>query len=130
MTTAWTPHEYQMKALHSMVGLPGYGMFAEPGLGKTSTTLAAYSVLKDNGAAQGHARGRPAAPLLQGVADRNRQVGRLRGHDLRRAARRRRRSRAWLGPQKDVYVINYEGLQWLEKSLAGKADALRRAVPR
>ena len=50
---SWTPHDYQMRALQGMLSNAGYGLFAQPGLGKTSTSLAAYSVLKDNGASKG-----------------------------------------------------------------------------
>jgi SNF2 family DNA or RNA helicase len=117
MTTDWTPHEYQMKALQSMVALPGYGLFAEPGLGKTSTTLAAFSVLKDNGAAKALLVVAPLRPCYRVWPSEIQKWTDFSGltctilHGPQKEAR--------LKSQVDVYVINYEGLPWLEKQLAG-----------
>jgi len=117
--TPWTPHAYQMKALTSMVSLPGFGMFAEPGLGKTSTTLAAFSVLKDHGAAKAMLVVAPLRPCYKVWPTEIAKWSDFAGlsctilHGDKKAER-------LTGPQKDVYVINYEGLAWLEKQLAGK----------
>lgn len=116
MTTAWTPHEYQLRAITEMVSKPGYGMFAEPGLGKTSTTLAAYSVLKDNGAAKGLLVVAPLRPCYRVWPTEIAKWTDFAGmscvvlHGAKKDA-------LLTGPQKDVYVINYEGLAWLEKAL-------------
>jgi SNF2 family DNA or RNA helicase len=111
----WIPHEYQMTALRSMVSLPGYGLFAEPGLGKTSTTLAAFSVLKDNGAARAMLVIAPLRPIYRvwpsevaKWADFNGLTYRIL-HGPQKDAR--------LTEQADLYFINYEGLAWLEKAL-------------
>jgi SNF2 family DNA or RNA helicase len=116
MTTPWTPHEYQMTALTSMVSKPGFGMFAEPGLGKTSTTLAAFSILKDNGAAKAMLVVAPLRPCYRVWPAEIAKWTDFAGlsctilHGDKKAER-------LAGPQHDVYVINYEGLAWLEKQL-------------
>jgi SNF2 family DNA or RNA helicase len=115
--TPWTPHDYQLRALTSMVSLPGFGMFAEPGLGKTATTLAAFSVLRDNGAARGLlvvAPLRPCYKVWPSEILKWSDFGDLRYtilHGPDKADRLRQPA--------EVYIINYEGLAWLEKQLAG-----------
>jgi hypothetical protein len=52
----WNPHEYQLRAIEGMVSKPGFALFAEPGLGKTSTTLASYLTLKEASAANANMR--------------------------------------------------------------------------
>ena len=115
--TAWTPHEYQIKALQSMVSLPGFGMFAEPGLGKTSTTLGAFTVLKENGAARAMLVVAPLRPCYKVWPTEIAKWADFKGlswtilHGDEKADR-------LAGPQKDVYIINYEGLKWLEAACA------------
>jgi SNF2 family DNA or RNA helicase len=116
--TPWTPHDYQLRALTSMVSLPGFGLFAEPGLGKTSTTLAAFSVLKDHGAAKAMLVVAPLRPCYKVWPTEILKWSDFAGltctilHGPQKEAR--------LKSQVDVYIINYEGLAWLEKQLAGK----------
>lgn len=43
---AWKPHDYQKKAVKWLLEHAGAGLFLDPGLGKTSITLAALSILK------------------------------------------------------------------------------------
>lgn len=114
---AWTPHEYQMRAITEMVSKPGYGLFAEPGLGKTSTTLAAFSVLRDNGAAKGLLVVAPLRPCYRVWPTEIEKWSDFAGmtctilHGPKKDAR-------LTGPKHDVYVINYEGLAWLAPKLA------------
>lgn len=112
----WTPHEYQMTALRGMVSLPGFGMFAEPGLGKTSTTLAAFSVLKDNGAAKALLVVAPLRPCYRVWPTEIAKWADFAGlsYTILHGDKKLERLN---GEQKDVYIINYEGLQWLEKNL-------------
>ena len=119
MTTAWTPHEYQMTALKGMVSLPGFGMFAEPGLGKTSTTLAAYSVLKDNGAAKGMLVVAPLRPCYKVWPTEIAKWADFQGltYTILHGSKKDERLN---GPQVDLYIINYEGLKWLEAAIAKK----------
>lgn len=48
--SAWTPRAYQLASLEFLLGRPASGLMLDPGLGKTSTTLAAISALKHGGA--------------------------------------------------------------------------------
>lgn len=111
----WTPHEYQMKAITDMLSKSGYGLFAEPGLGKTSTTLAAFSVLRENGAAKGLLVVAPLRPCslvwpveIQKWSD---------FADLKCVVLHGPKKADLLRTKADVYVINYEGLAWLEGQL-------------
>lgn len=95
-------------------------------LGKTSTTLASFTVLKEAGAARGLLVVAPLRPVYKvwpvEVAKwkdfENLRVeilhGPKKGEALRRPA--------------DIYCINYEGLQWLEAELA-KLKKEKREIP-
>src|SRR3954468_24134665 len=112
----WTPHKYQMNAMQDMLAKSGYGLFAEPGLGKTSTTLAAYSVLAENKAARGLLVVAPLRPCYRVWPTEIAKWTDFAGltctilHGTKKLER-------LLGEKKDVYVINYEGLAWLEEQL-------------
>lgn len=45
----WKPHSYQERAIKLMLSSSHCGLFLDPGLGKTATTLAALSILKSKG---------------------------------------------------------------------------------
>lgn len=45
----WTPHKYQKKAVKFLLEHAAAALFLDPGLGKTSITLAALKFLKDRG---------------------------------------------------------------------------------
>lgn len=44
---SWNPHEYQIKAVEWLLTLGSAGLLLNPGMGKTSSTLAALHVLKE-----------------------------------------------------------------------------------
>jgi SNF2 family DNA or RNA helicase len=46
MKPKYTPRPYQKRAIKELLAHPHHGLFLEPGLGKTSTVLAAYQILK------------------------------------------------------------------------------------
>jgi SNF2 family DNA or RNA helicase len=118
MTIDWTPHPYQMRAIGDMLSKPGYGLFAEPGLGKTSTTLASFSVLKENGAAKAMlvvAPLRPMSIVWPGEIAKWTDFAGLK-HVILHGPKKAER----LNEKADVYVINYEGLAWLEQELASR----------
>jgi SNF2 family DNA or RNA helicase len=111
----WTPHDYQLRAVESMVSLPGFGLFAEPGLGKTSTTLAAFSVLKDTGHARGLLVVTPLRPAYQVWPQEIQKWTDFNG--LKSVILHGPKKDERLKEKADVYIINYEGLQWLEAQL-------------
>lgn len=47
--TPWTPRDYQLEALEFALGRTGCGLMLDPGLGKTSTSLAYTSIRLENG---------------------------------------------------------------------------------
>jgi SNF2 family DNA or RNA helicase len=115
--TPWTPHDFQLRAITEMVSKAGYGLFAHPGLGKTSTTLAAFSVLKDNGAARGMLVVAPLRPTYKVWPSEIAKWSDFAG--LRYEILHGPKKAEALARPADVYLINYEGLAWLEKAVAG-----------
>lgn len=116
----WSPSEVQKKAVVFMLENAGAGVFLKPGAGKTSTTLAAYKILRSKGLAK---RMLVVAP---------RRVAQLVWPA---------EVKKWLdfcdfsvsvlhGPRKDqiyedgadIHIVNYEGLVWL----LSKGDAHKR----
>jgi SNF2 family DNA or RNA helicase len=120
--TPWTPHDYQLRALTSMVSLPGFGMFAEPGLGKTATTLAAFSVLKDHGAAKGLLVVAPLRPCYKVWPSEIAKWSDFAGLSWTILHGPQKETRLKAVNRVDVYIINYEGLAWLEKHLGKMKD--------
>lgn len=115
MSEKWIPEKYQIKGVKWLLSHAGAGLFLDPGLGKTSITLAALKVLKKE-------RELPAlivVPLrpLYNVWDSRNEDSEpakwtdfhdlsfevLHGTDKDKALRR----------TADVYLINPEGLEWL-----------------
>lgn len=45
----FTPHQYQVEAIKKIVSRNHCGLFLDPGMGKTSSTLAAFKILKSKG---------------------------------------------------------------------------------
>lgn len=114
----WAPHAYQKKAVKFLLEHGGAGLFLDPGLGKTSITLAAISVLKREGLFNGAlvlAPLRPAQQVwpeeLQGWAD---------FADLTYCVLHGPKKEELLQQRHDIYIINYEGLRWLVGSGALK----------
>lgn len=113
----WEPHGFQIDAAKFMVGQGSGGLLLDPGLGKTSITLAAFKALK----AKHHVnRMLVIAPLRPAQSTWPQEV-------------RKWDEFGWMnmrilhGPDKlaalhdmtaDVHVINPEGLPWLTKVLS------------
>jgi SNF2 family DNA or RNA helicase len=108
----YVPHEYQKKGIKHLISQACGALFLDPGLGKTSITLAAFKILKEKGYAK---RMLVIAPLR--VA--NSSWPRERAlwdefKDLRMCILHgAQRTDANLECPYDIYVINPEGLQWL-----------------
>lgn len=114
----WSPHAYQKKALKFLLEHGAAALFLDPGLGKTSITLAAFSFLKKQKVAT---KMLVIAPLrvchqvwpseASGWADfAHLKVVVL--HGPHKEAR--------LQEEADVYCINPEGLEWLIYGGAGR----------
>lgn len=123
MTTAarnWNPRDYQVHAAQHALYNAGAALFLEPGLGKTSISLAVIDTLTKNKAARAAL---VIAPLrvcysvwpkeaAKWTEFAHLSVGILHGRD----------KAATLAAKHDVYVINPEGLQWLFTALAGRTE--------
>ena len=106
------PHKYQEKAIGFFLERACAGAFLEPGMGKTSITLAALTVLKQQGMID---KILILAPLrvcysvwplevMKWDEFRHFSVGVLHGPDKDKV----------LKSDFDIYVMNYEGLSWLK----------------
>lgn len=113
----WSPHDYQSRGIDWLVTHPEGALFWPPGLGKTSTTLAARQKLVSFGY---RARMLVLAPLRVAQTTwmrehrrwaqfMNLRVGLAHGvHKLE----------ILMNPRYDVVVINYDAIPWLAAQLA------------
>jgi SNF2 family DNA or RNA helicase len=112
------PHEYQKEAIKFLVKSGSCQLWLEPGLGKTAITLAAFRALKLSGTVKKMliiAPLRPAHVVWPTEVKKweqfsNYSIGVLHGTDKKKV----------LNKQHDIYVINFEGLQWLSSQLNGR----------
>jgi SNF2 family DNA or RNA helicase len=107
----WTPHGYQRRAIQFLLERGAAALFLEPGLGKTSITLAAFKVLKDKGLAQ---RMLVIAPLRVAHNVWPVEIWKWAEFDgLRCVVLHGSTKDRALRTDADIYVINPEGLSWL-----------------
>jgi SNF2 family DNA or RNA helicase len=107
----WKPHAGQKKAVKFLLEHACAGLFADPGVGKTSTVLAAFSYLKKRGLVNKMLVVAPLRPMslvwpkeLAKWRDfKHLRMEILHGKDKDTALLR----------ECDIAVINYEGLPWL-----------------
>lgn len=119
----WKAHIYQLVALCFVLRNPKAGLFLDPGLGKTSITLAAIRILKFIGKTKGvlivaplrvcHSVWPGELKKWQHLQNINATV--LHGDN---------KSAIW--SKHDMYIINPEGLEWLHSELL---EGLRAGKP-
>jgi SNF2 family DNA or RNA helicase len=111
MSEPWTPHEYQLRSVKHLLERGGAALFLDPGMGKTSSVLAALKVIKTQGVGEGSTLVLAPLRVAQNVwpgevakwADFNDlSIITLHGPDKDRLLR----------TPADIYVLNYEGLDW------------------
>lgn len=109
----FTPREYQTRGIRYLLEKAHAGLFLEPGLGKTATVLAAYTLLKRRGFVKKLLVVAPRRVCLlvwpQEAAKWD-EFKHLRVHFLHGKGRH-------LRADADVYLINPEGLPWLLEEL-------------
>jgi SNF2 family DNA or RNA helicase len=115
----WEPHEYQKEAVKFLVTHGSGSLWLDPGLGKTAIVLSAFRILKSKGLVKKmlvvaplrpvHGVWPPEAKKWEQFADYS--IGVLHGGNKKKV----------LQQKHDIYVINFEGLQWLSSQLNGKA---------
>ena len=118
----WEPHEYQLNAMKLMVKEGAAGLFLDPGLGKTSTTLGAFNALHDLSYVR---RMLVIAPMrvCYNVWPNEVQKWKQFSH-LRVQILHGREKEQAINSDADVFVINPEGLPWL-----AERDRLKRIAP-
>ena len=113
MTKPYAPHPYQLRAIQLMCSEPGACLFLDPGMGKTSITLAAITVLQEHKAIKAVLVIAPRRPMLltwRQEAAKWADFAHLRvvcvtGSEAQRV-------KAMAEPA-DIYVINPENVRWL-----------------
>lgn len=112
----WRPHPYQLDGLRKLLNNPGAGLFLDPGLGKTSITLAYLETLRDMKLMRAALVVAPLKPVYDAWPN---EIKRWRDFNhLRLEILHGPKKRDALDRPADAYVINYDGLPWLEDELA------------
>lgn len=121
----WTPHNYQKKAVKFLLEHAAAALFLDPGLGKTSITLAAIKILKKKKLLDKVliiAPLRVAHSVWPGELDKWSDF-----EDLKVVVLHGPKKEELLEEDADIYVINPEGLDWLlqvkkTRTLSGKVQ--------
>lgn len=122
----WHPRQNQVEAAQFLLGRQEGGLLADPGLGKTSVTLAVIYTLRDMGVLKGALIVAPKRvmdsvwpqELAQWAPFNTLSLGVLHGKHRERVATERH----------DVYLTNYESLQWLVDSGTLRAMFARKQL--
>lgn len=115
MPKRWIPHNYQLTAISFALSNVLSGFFLDPGLGKTSISLAVIKILK-------YATKRKAvlmvAPLRVSYSVWPREIKKWSNfkHLTHTILHDENKDSLWR-TQKDIYLINPEGLEWLHGEL-------------
>lgn len=124
--TAWKPHAYQKKAVKFLLEHSAAALFLDPGLGKTSVTLAAIKLLKREGLVD---KVLIIAPLRVCYSVWPREMEKWEDFkDLRIEVLHGKDKDDALERDADIYVINPEGLDWLLGAAKTKGVSGKTAV--
>lgn len=111
LNTVWKPHAYQKKAIRFLLQNSCAGLFLDPGLGKTSITLAALNVLRSEGVAT---KTLIIAPLRVCYSVWPKELKKWTEFRGLTYTILHGKTKEWdLAKEYDIYLINPEGLQWL-----------------
>lgn len=107
----WIPHKYQGRGIDWIVSRPESALFFEPGLGKTSTTLAAFLKLRSLGY---NIKMLVLAPLrvCQATWMDEPKKWRQFAHLNIGLAHGKDKAKILFDPKYDIVVLNYDGIQW------------------
>ncbi len=121
----WNPHAYQLRALKFLIEHGAAGLLLDPGLGKTSVTLAAIKYLKSKGIVE---KVLIIAPLRVAHEVWPAEVAKWKDFKgLSLTVLHGKHKEARLKEKHDIYVINPEGMSWLlgvenkKSALTGKS---------
>lgn len=115
MPKTWKAHNYQLTAISFLLDNPKSGLFLDPGLGKTSTSLSTIKVLKNIGETNGILL---VAPLRVTYSVWPSEIEKWVNFNTLTCTilHDDNKSSLW-GAKKDIYLINPEGLSWLHDEL-------------
>lgn len=112
----FTPHEYQMRGIQHMVSPQGGGAFLKPGMGKTSMTLAVYKILRNKNLVR---KMLIVAPLRVAQLVWPEEIeGWLDFCDFKYKVLHGPLKDQRLKEDADIYITNYESLEWLVPKIA------------
>lgn len=107
----WVPEPYMKRAMQWLLERAGAGLFLDPGLRKTSITLASYKILRDKKISKGMLVIAPRRPMYEVWPSEINKWEEF--SDLTYVVLHGDDKDDGLGLDADVYVINPEGLPWL-----------------
>jgi SNF2 family DNA or RNA helicase len=108
---AWNPHQYQRKAMKWLLEHACAALWLDPGLGKTSIVMGAFKVLKKKGLVTRMLVLAPLRPcFLVWPAELQKWTD---FHGLKMIVLHGPDKEKLLHEEADIYVMNYEGLDWL-----------------
>lgn len=107
----WQPKPYQSRAIKLLLGQGSAGLFLDPGLGKTSSVLAAFKILKNKGLASKMLVVAPLRPVYKVWPDEIKKWSDF--NELRYTILHGSGKEKALASESDIYIINPEGLKWL-----------------
>jgi len=119
----WQPHAYQRKAVKFLLEHGGAGLFLDPGLGKTSITLAGLKMLREERVGRGALVIAPLRPAQEVWPEQLQEWADF--EDLSWVVLHGAKKSELVKQRKDIYIINLEGLRWLVASGALK-ELLRK----
>lgn len=107
----WNPHGYMKKAVKFLLQHATAALFLDPGLGKTSITLAAIKMLKDRGLIE---KVLIVAPLRVAGSTWPREISKWTDFNgLRYVVLHGPKKDQLLYEDADIYIVNFDGLEWL-----------------
>lgn len=106
----WVPEKYQEKGVEFLVSRLGAGLFAKPGLGKTSMSLAALKVLFDQSLID---RVIICAPLLVCYNVWPGEINKWSNFNHLTYSIVHGKKEKALATDVQIYLVNHEGLEWL-----------------
>lgn len=120
--TTWLPKPYQFEAVKFLLEHCNAGIFLDPGMGKTSTTLTAIDVMKRKGAIGPVLIIAPIRPMYKVWPDEIRKWGHT-AH-LKYTILHGDNKDKHLNDVADIYLLNPEGLKWFMA-----ADGMEKIKP-
>ena len=111
----YAPHPYQIKAIQMMCGQPSAALFLDPGLGKTSITLAAFTMMQEQGVTSAMLVIAPIRPMQLTWPAEIAKWGDFAHLTVSTICGTPKQRLAAMATPADVYLINPENIAWLAK---------------